>query len=142
MIVEHFLHGVKMPGLAVLEGLAMHCVLDRIQMSGLEPVEIKDLVVEDCKFKSTSSDPWIEVKTSSEIRIIFIEMKVDENLLQSGDALRIYYSNGVDGYTESMCEPILLGRSKTATAALYFEAPVMKLRFDFTERRGRFPLEG
>ena len=43
------MHGVKMPGLSVLEGLTMYCVLDRIQMSGLEPVEIKDLVVEgDC----------------------------------------------------------------------------------------------
>lgn len=119
----------------------MYCVLDRIQMSGLEPVEIKDLVVEGCKFKSTSSDPWIEVEASSEIRIIFIEIKADEDLLQSGDSLRIYYSNGVDGYTENMCEPILLGRSRTTTAALYFEEPVMKLRFDFTERRGRFPLE-
>lgn len=133
------MHGVKMPGLSVLEGLTMYCVLDRIQMSGLEPVEIKDLVVEGCKFKSTSSDPWIEVEASSEIRIIFIEIKADEDLLQSGDSLRIYYSNGVDGYTENMCEPILLGRSRTTTAALYFEEPVMKLRFDFTERRGALP---
>ncbi len=39
--------------------------------------------------------------------VLLIELTLDEEAYQSGDALRVYYSDGSAGYSEERCAPII-----------------------------------
>lgn len=117
-----------------------HAIFDRVHLTGLNSVEVKGLSLEGGKINSIDADPWVEVRPYRASAVLLIELTLDEEAYQSGDALRVYYSDGSAGYSEERCAPIMLSGLSGAITALYFEKPVEMIRLDFTERVGALPL--
>lgn len=117
----------------------MNNVIDSIEIDGLEIVKVKDLIMHEGRLIATLQDPWIDMALIRETRILLVDMEIDKSLLQPGDALRVYYSDDLEDYSENKCKLITIDNAATSIAALFFEKPVSKVRFDFTEREGVLP---